>query len=120
MKNYNDEIKSLLNEVTDYLNANFYQSSENYNKIICTDKTNVFTLCNKRCIVSTWSCGAIVSINKQIFYISEDDGYWFVENLKDDKGYEFVGCKTGGTSLSHITSITRALNDLLKYYLSRC
>lgn len=114
-----DEIKSLLNKVTDYLNKNYYQSSENYEKIICTDKTNVFTLCDNRCIVSTWNCGAIVCINKQMFYVSEDDGHWFVQNLKGDNGYEYVGCKTGGTALGHITSITRALNDLLKYYLSR-
>jgi hypothetical protein len=114
-----DEIKSLLNKVTDYLNKNYYQSSENYEKIICTDKTNVFTLCDNRCIVSTWQCGAIVSIEKQIFFISEDDGYWFVKNLKDYNGYEYIGCRTGGSALGNATATARALIDLFNYYVSK-
>lgn len=110
-----DEIKSLLNKVTDYLNKNYYQSSENYEKIICTDKTNVFTLCDNKCIVSTWTCGAIVSIEKQIFFISEDDGNWFTLNLKRDNSYEYAGCKGGGTSALHLNSIARAMKDLSNY-----
>lgn len=111
----NDEIKSLLGKVADYLNKNYYQSSENYEKIICTDATNVFPLFNNRCIVSTWLCGAIVSIEKQVFFISEDDGFWFTLNLKKDNAYEYVGSKGGGASALHLNSIARAMKDLSNY-----
>lgn len=115
----NNEIKSLLNSVADYLNENYHQNSENYKNLICKDKTNVFTLFDNKCIVSTWLCGAIVCIETRVFYIGEDDGYWFVKNLKDYNGYEYIGCRTGGSALGNATATARALIDLFNYYVSK-
>ena len=72
-----------LNELVDYLNENYNQDSDNYN-IIFGSKPGIIEY-NDHITISLWGCGAIACIYDQIFFISEDDGNWWVNS--EEKEY---------------------------------
>lgn len=64
--------------ILDYLNKNYNQNSPNYS-IFCGAKPEVIRL-DATTAVSFWGCGAIVCDGDQIYFIKEDDGYWFTSS----------------------------------------
>ena len=64
--------------ILDYLNKNYNQNSPNYS-IFCGAKPGVIRL-DDTTAVSFWGCGAIVCDGDQIYFIQEDDGYWYTSS----------------------------------------
>ena len=64
--------------ILDYLNKNYNQNSPNYS-IFCGAKPEVIRL-DDTTAVSFWGCGAIVCDCDQLYFIKEDDGYWFTSS----------------------------------------
>ena len=107
-----DEIKSILEDVTEYLN-------DNYGPDECHPKGVIVYPCTDKVVFTCWGCGAIVYINGGIYYISEDDGYWWVNEstfkVSDRYSREEFGYKTAGTSIGWAKDIAEALIRLNKY-----
>lgn len=111
MKLENKEIKQILINVAQYLN-------DNYNKLHPEDVV-VYSYTDK-VVFTCWSCGAIVYIDGGIYYISEDDGNWWVEeSIILDMEYlhikEVFGYKSSKTSIYYATQIAQALVKLSAY-----
>ena len=102
----------ILEGVAEYLNDN-YGPDESHPKGVIeypyADKV-VFTC---------WECGAIVYISGGIYYISEDDGYWWVNKatfqIEGNCTREEFGYKTSGTSIGWAKDIAEALIRLNQY-----
>ena len=73
-------MKQKLSEIVSYLNARFNQQSEDYS-IFFGAKPQILRY-DKETAISLWACGAIVCIGSILYFISEDDGNWFI-NEKD-------------------------------------
>ena len=69
-------MKQKLSEIVSYLNARFNQQSEDYS-IFFGAKPQIFRY-DKETAISLWACGAIVCIGSILYFISEDDGNWFI------------------------------------------
>ena len=107
-----DEIKSILEDVTKYLNDNygpFKGHPKGVVKFPYTDK--VVFVC--------WECGAIVYIDRGIYYIAEDDGYWYIEKSVLEFGREEFGYKSGGYSIGWAKDIADALITLNSYIIDK-
>lgn len=100
MKKFNNEQETLYG-ILDYLNANYHQDSDNYNLIEGT-KPIVFGY-DEHSAVSLWACGAIVCIKHLLYFIREDDGYWFT----DKNGCATQDCFSIGWSGSFVAAIIR-------------
>lgn len=100
------ELKGLV----DYLNKNYNQDSDDYS-IFCGSKPGVVEY-NDHIAISLWACGAIVCIYDQMFFISEDDGYWWVND--EEKEYGRFGYQDS-FSIGWAESFINAMSDLKKY-----
>ena len=72
-----------LDDVLDYLNDNYNQQSKNYD--IFDGPNPKIIRHSKHVAVSLWACGAIVCIGNMLYFLSEDDGNWFVINDGEDR-----------------------------------
>ena len=104
-------IREELNAVVEWLNKNYNQDSENYN-IFVGSKPGIIEY-NDHIAISPWACGAIVCVYDQMYFIGEDDGYWWL-NEEEDKKWGHYGYQTG-FSIAWTESFTNAMNDLKKY-----
>lgn len=93
-------MNEILKNIINYLNDNYNQASENYNFILGA-KPEVIKYANNIAI-SFWACGAIVCIDHLLYFISEDDGYWFLE-------------ENPCFSIGWLPSYSEALDRLQKY-----
>lgn len=119
MSNYSDKLKA----VVEYMNKRFGPESEE-NDSFLGPKPSVIRYDDKTAI-ATWACGAVVCIGSAMFYISEDDGFWFLpEEVKIDRidkngNYPDwavdCGCKPGGTNIAWAESLANAILELKKY-----
>lgn len=111
-----------LNDIVDFLNKKFNQGSEEYS-IFKGANPQVIRFDNETAI-SLWACGAIVCINKLVYFIQEDDGNWFAPkyiklenaNSKFWKNHPYIGlqtCFSLGWSESFINAF-KSLNDYVK------
>ena len=99
-----------LNELVDYLNENYNQDSDNYN-IIFGSKPGIIEY-NDHIVISLWACGAIACIYDQIFFISEDDGNWWINS--EEKEYGKFGYQDS-FSIGWAESFINAMSELKKY-----
>jgi len=99
-----------LNTITAWLNENYNQDSENYN-IFSGAKPEVIRF-DEETAISIWSCGAIVCIRCGLYFIEEDDGYWWYNTINDP--YEEIGCQTS-FSIGLAKSFSDALINLNEY-----
>ena len=99
-----------LYDVVNWLNANYNQETENY-CIFFGAKPGVIEY-NDHIAISPWACGAIVCINDILFFIEEDDGYWWVNKEEKEFGRSGWQC---GFSIGWVDSFVEALNALKKY-----
>ncbi len=97
-------IRQKLNEIVAYLNEHFHQESKNYD--IANGPKSTIVIFDNETIISTWACGAIVSINKIIYFISEDDGRWYYTETEN-----YIGVKAY-FSIYWIDSFIKALDNL--------
>lgn len=107
-----EEIKQILLDLAQYLNDNYGSDGEPRPKDV-----TVYPHADKVVFIC-WECGAIVYIDGGIYYIGEDDGYWFVEDdiLQDgDYSREVFGYETSGTSIYYAIEIGQAFIKLGKY-----
>lgn len=105
--------KTELESVVSWLNSYYNQDSDDYN-IFNGAKPGVVRY-NDNIAISLWSCGAIVCIVDQLYFIEEDDGNWFLKEGKDkDLPRNIYGFATS-FSIGWIESFTNALNALKKY-----
>ena len=100
MKKFNNE-QETLSGILDYLNANYYQDSDNYN-LIDGARPIVFRY-DEHSAVSLWACGAIVCIEHIMYFIQEDDGCWFVSS----NGKAVQDCFSLGWSDSFINAMKK-------------
>lgn len=96
-----------LNEILDYLNDRFNQESDEYN-LFEGPKPQVIRY-DEHTAISTWACGAIVCINDLLYFLKEDDGYWFMHQDESCCGYQTT------FSIGWATSFTNALSKLTEY-----
>lgn len=101
-------MKQKLLEIVSYLNNNFNQQSEDYS-IFFGAKPQILRY-DKETAISLWSCGAIVCIGSILYFISEDDGNWFINEGNHDR----VGLQ-GNFSIGWADSFVKALENLSKY-----
>lgn len=105
--------KTELEAVVSWLNSHYKQDSDDYS-IFNGAKPGVVRY-NDNIAISLWSCGAVVCIVDQLYFIGEDDGNWFLREAKD-KGLprNLYGFATS-FSIGWIESFTNALNALKEY-----
>ena len=101
-------MKQKLSEIVSYLNTRFNQQSEDYS-IFFGAKPQIFRY-DKETAISLWACGAIVCIGSILYFISEDDGNWFI-NEKDKYN---IGLQSS-FSIGWADSFVKALENLSKY-----
>lgn len=97
-------MKKKLDKIVEYLNKRFYQGSQEYN-FIHGPKPQVIRY-DQDSAISIWACGAIVCIKDVIYFIEEDDGYWWYNESETNYGFQ------GNFSIGWIESFTKALKDL--------
>jgi hypothetical protein len=101
------DTKEVLRNVVDYLNSHYNQDSEDY-CIIRGARPDTFK-CGEHVAVSLWVCGAIVCIGDILYFIQEDDGYWFL----DESGEAVQDNFSIGWAKSFIEALER-LMDFVK------
>ena len=102
--------KQILEEIVHYMDNNFSQHSDNDNySFIHGSKPMVFKY-SDHVAISTWACGAIVCIGSIMYFLSEDDGDWF---LVDDNDRRYG--MQDSFSIGWVDSFTDALLRLKKY-----
>ena len=102
-------IKNKLKEVVEYLNENYNQESENY-CIVNGPKQEIIRY-DPNTASSFWGCGAIVCIGDLIYFVSEDDGFWWTN--EDTKHGQ---CATAGCfSIGWAESFANAMMRLKEY-----
>ena len=111
--------ESKLKSVIDWLNKNYSQDNpENYN-VFYGPREEVIRYDDETAI-SLWGCGAIVCIINQIYFISEDDGDWFMESHEeklwgdDDDPCKVYAYQTG-FSVGWLDSFGDAMKRLSEY-----
>lgn len=80
-------MKDKLKSIVRWLNENYNQDSENYN-IFSGAKPGVIRY-DEHTALSFWGCGAIVCIESFLFFIEEDNGYWFIRDNEEERNYGF-------------------------------
>lgn len=105
-------MKDELQGVVDWLNDNYSQNSENYN-IFCGSKPGIIEY-NDHIAISPWACGAIVCVWDQLYFIEEDDGNWWLPEMKTERGRRDYGYQTG-FSVAWAESFSNAILELKKY-----
>lgn len=105
-------MKEELKSIVDWLNKHYNQDSEDYN-IFLGAKPGVVRF-NDHTAISLWACGAIVCIYDKIYFIQEDDGYWWY-NDEEDKEYYGRYAYQDGFSIAWAESFSGALTELKKY-----
>ena len=107
-----NEIKQTLVGVAEYLNDNYGPDESHPKGVIAYPYAD-------KVVFTCWGCGAIVYISGGIYYISEDDGYWWVDEstfqVGDGLTREVFGYKTSGTSIGWAKDIAGALIRLNRY-----
>jgi hypothetical protein len=106
-----NEIKQTLINVAEYLNDNYGPDESHPKGVIVYPYTD-------KVVFTCWECGAIVYINGGIYYISEDDGYWWVNKSTFQDGNwsrEAFGYNTSGISIGWAKDIAEALIRLNQY-----
>lgn len=107
----NNEIKQTLIGVAEYLNDNYGPDESHPKGVIAYPYAD-------KVVFTCWDCGALVYINDGIYYISEDDGYWWVNESIFQVGTltrEVFGYGTPGISIGWAKDIAEALIRLNKY-----
>ena len=99
--------KEKLEEVMDWLNDEYCQDSPKYS-IIDGPKSEVIRY-DEETAISLWACGAIVCVGGQIYFIEEDDGFWFTKDT------EYNYALQSSFSIGWVDSYTKALKRLNKY-----
>ena len=99
--------KEKLEEVMDWLNDEYCQDSPKY-RIIDGPKPEVIRY-DEETAISLWACGAIVCIGDQIYFIEEDDGFWFTKDTEHNYALQ------GSFCVGWLDSYTKALRCLNKY-----
>ena len=103
-------MKDELKNVVDWLNENYNQDSDNYS-IFCGSKPGVVEI-NDHTAISLWGCGAIVCIYDQLYFIQEDDGYWWFNDEEKEYGrYAYQD----RFSIAWAEGFAKAMTDLKKY-----
>ena len=101
-------MKQKLTKIVEYLNSRFNQQSKEYS--IFSGANPQIIRYDKETAISLWACGAIICIGSILYFISEDDGNWFVRGETDyDSGLQ------GRFSIGLADSFVRALENLSKY-----
>lgn len=106
-----EKIKLILEGVAEYLNYNYGPDESHPKGVIAYPYTD-------KVVFTCWACGAIVYISGGIYYISEDDGYWWVNKSTFQDGNwtrEEFGYKTSGTSIGWAKDIAEAFIRLNQY-----
>ena len=121
------KFKEKLPSILDMLNSQYSQDSENYS-IFHGPKPEIIRF-DEETAISLWACGAIVCVKSIMYFISEDDGYWFCRDWIDSEDIDEDGvlcsyARFNGSigmqdsfSVGWIDSFTKAmkaLNDYLK------
>lgn len=101
------KLKEKLESIVYWLNENYNQDSENYS-IFNGAKPEVIRY-NKEIAISLWACGAIVCIDSLLYFISEDDGNWFIRDSEGDYGLQST------FSIGWAESFTEAIKRLENY-----
>lgn len=101
------KIKDELISIVAWLNENYNQDSENYS-IFCGSKPGIIKY-NKHTAISPWACGAIVCIYDQLYFLSEDDGNWWINENAKTYAYQ------NEFSIGWADSFASALNNLKQY-----
>ena len=101
------KLKEKLESIVYWLNENYNQDSENYS-IFNGAKPEVIRY-NKEIAISLWACGAIVCIGSLLYFISEDDGNWFIRDSEEEYGFQST------FSIGWAESFSEALKKLIEY-----
>jgi hypothetical protein len=107
----NDNILEILEGVSQYLNDN-YGPDESHPKGVI-----IYPYVDK-VVFTCWDCGAIVYINGGIYFISEDDGYWWVNKstfqINGSNTREVFGYLDKGICIAYAPYIADALIRILR------
>ena len=117
--------KEKLPSILDMLNTQYSQDSENYT-YLQEGKQTVIRF-DEETVISLWACGAIVCVKSIMYFIQEDDGYWFCpeyvdkEDINEDglvDGWSYNHARVGmqnSFSVGWIDSFTTAMKSLKDY-----
>lgn len=103
-------MKGKLASIVSWLNRHYNQDSDNYD-IFVGSKPGIIKY-DDHTIISPWGCGAIVCIHDTIFFLSEDDGHWFL--CDENKEYGEYGYQTN-FSIAWAKGFTEAMNKVIEY-----
>jgi len=95
--------KFILDNIVEYLNENFSQDSEHYEWL---EDPNSPIIPYGSSLISLWACGAVVCIGHLLYFITEDDGSWFIDETENDCGVQ------NSFSIAWADSFTTAIQKL--------
>lgn len=119
------KFKEKLPCILEMLNEEYCQDSENYTYLENGKQTIIRY--DDETVISLWACGAIVCVNSIMYFIQEDDGYWFCpeyidkedineDGLVDSWSYNHARVGMQSTfSVGWIDSFTKAMKKLKDY-----
>ena len=99
------DTKEVLGNVVGYLNSHYNQDSEDY-CIFRGARPDTFKY-GEHVAVSLWACGAIVCVYDILYFIQEDDGYWFLDESGEAVQDHF--------SIGWAESFTEAMTRLMDF-----
>lgn len=104
-----DKTLQKLNEIVDYMSSEY----DDYNLKSLTEVIRY----EDKIAISVWACGAIVYIDGSIYYITEDDGDWWVEvALNEDIPHRKIyGYMSPETCIGWAKDIANAYIRLVDY-----
>ena len=120
-----NKFKEKLPLILDMLNTQYSQDTENYT-YLQEGKQKVIRF-DEETAISLWACGAIVCVKSIMYFIQEDDGYWFCRDWIDSEDIDEDGmlcsyAKFHGRigmqdsfSVGWIDSFTKAMKNLKDY-----
>lgn len=116
------DYKEKLKNIVSYMNERFNQDTDEYD-FFMGSKPMVIRYDDETAI-STWACGAVICIGSAMFFISEDDGFWYLhesvntDRIDPDGTYSDWAVHYGSQdsiSIAWVESLSNAMIELKKY-----
>lgn len=103
------DIRNTLDDIVEVLNRD-YSQQEDSNEDFLGCSVPPMLVYDEHTVISFWSCGAIVCIKHILYFISEDDGNWWINEDKSNYSYGLQDNFSIAWTPSFISALSRLNN----------